>query len=66
MREEVPADDKSRVRHSVCSRWKIIFGLLFLLCAGAYATTAAAFLDNGIGARSEGLARAYAAVAADL
>jgi hypothetical protein len=39
---------------------------LLLLCAGAYAATAASFLDNGLGARSEGLARTFTAVADDL
>ncbi len=40
--------------------------LLILISAGVYASTAAAFLDNGISARSDALGGAYAGVASDL
>lgn len=45
---------------------KFIFCITLLLVANVYATTAAAFLDNGVSARSEGMARAFTALANDL
>jgi len=56
----------AKIFAQACS--KFIFSTLMpiLLLANVYATTAAAFLDNGLSARSEGLARAFTAVADDL
>ena len=50
---------------STCVGKGICAGLIVLL-SFAYATTAAAFLDNGVSARSEGMARAFTALASDL
>jgi len=44
----------------------LFFILLLLLVNSGYASTAAAFLDNGIAARSEAMGRAFTAVADDL
>lgn len=40
--------------------------ILLIVLSGAYASTAAAFLDNGIASRSEAMGRAYTALADDL
>lgn len=45
---------------------KKILTIALILLSGASASTAAAFLENGVGARSEAMGRAFTAVADDL